>query len=140
MSDGPTSTTEAASVEAPRALRLDPHIHTLASDGISDVQAILQVALARGLDGIAITDHERIDAAVAAKAMAEGQGLPLEVIVGECSMSVAELFDLRESSVVKLDREAQAPVDVLLDGKRVARGTLVAVDDNFGVRITEIGS
>jgi len=83
MSDGPTSTTEAASVEAPRALRLDPHIHTLASDGISDVQAILQVALARGLDGIAITDHERIDAAVAAKAMAEGQGLPLEVIVGE---------------------------------------------------------
>ena len=53
-------------------------------------------------------------------------------------MKVGELFDLRESSVVKLDRDVNAPVDVLLEGKRVARGALVAVDESFGVRITEI--
>jgi predicted metal-dependent phosphoesterase TrpH len=64
-------------------LRFDPHIHSLASDGISDVEAILEAALARGLDAIAIADHERIDAAVAAKAIAEGRGLPIEVVVGE---------------------------------------------------------
>ncbi|MFV2064397.1 MAG: PHP domain-containing protein [Chloroflexota bacterium] len=64
-------------------MRLDPHIHTLASDGISDVEAVLDRALAIGLDVIAITDHERIDAAVAAKAIAESRGLPIEVIVGE---------------------------------------------------------
>jgi len=62
----------------------------------------------------------------------------LEVVVGECRMTVGELFGLRESSVVKLDRNVNAPVDVLLDGKRVARGVLVAVDESFGVRITEI--
>jgi predicted metal-dependent phosphoesterase TrpH len=66
-----------------RRLRIDPHIHTLASDGISDVESILEAAVAGGLDAIAITDHERIDAAIAARAMAEGRGLALEVIVGE---------------------------------------------------------
>ena len=49
-----------------RRLRVDLHIHTLASDGISDVETILAAAEARGLDAIAITDHERIDAAQAA--------------------------------------------------------------------------
>jgi flagellar motor switch protein FliN len=64
----------------------------------------------------------------------------LDVVVGECEMSVGELFDLRDQSVVKLDREVRAPVDVLLEGRRIARGTLVAVGNNFGVRITELGS
>lgn len=66
-----------------RSFHFDPHIHTLASDGISDVEAILKVALARGLDAIAITDHERIDAAIAARSIADDQGLPIEVVVGE---------------------------------------------------------
>jgi predicted metal-dependent phosphoesterase TrpH len=64
-------------------LRIDPHIHTLASDGVSDVEAVLASAMAGGLDAIAITDHERIDAAQAARAIAIGRGLPIEVIVGE---------------------------------------------------------
>ncbi len=67
---------------APR-LRMDPHIHTLASDGVSDVEAILEAALARGLDAIAITDHERVDAAIAARDIAAGRGLPIDVVVGE---------------------------------------------------------
>jgi predicted metal-dependent phosphoesterase TrpH len=70
-------------VSEDRRLRIDPHIHTLASDGISDVESILAAAVARGLDAIAITDHERIDAAQAARAIALGRGLPIEVIVGE---------------------------------------------------------
>jgi predicted metal-dependent phosphoesterase TrpH len=63
--------------------RADLHIHTRASDGVSDVRTILEHAVDAGLDVIAITDHERIDAAVAARAMADEAGLPLEVIVGE---------------------------------------------------------
>jgi predicted metal-dependent phosphoesterase TrpH len=74
---------QAPEIATPRRLRIDPHIHTLASDGISDVETILKFAMARGLDAISITDHERIDAAVAAKAIAEDRGLPIEVIVGE---------------------------------------------------------
>jgi predicted metal-dependent phosphoesterase TrpH len=70
--------------EAPRMGRADLHIHTSASDGTAPVTAILDHAVARGdLDLIAITDHERIDAAVAGRAMARDRGLALEVIVGE---------------------------------------------------------
>jgi predicted metal-dependent phosphoesterase TrpH len=64
--------------------RADLHIHTLASDGTSSVAEILDHAEHHaGLDVIAITDHERIDAALAARAMAEDRGLRVRVIVGE---------------------------------------------------------
>jgi predicted metal-dependent phosphoesterase TrpH len=64
--------------------RADLHIHSLASDGVSSVAEILDQAQNRaGLDVIAITDHERIDAAQAARAMAQARGMRLEVIVGE---------------------------------------------------------
>lgn len=69
-----------------------------------------------------------------------GVRVRLEAVVGECEINVGELFELRESSVVKLDRDVSAPVDLLLDGRVVARGTLVAVEDNFGIRITELSS
>jgi hypothetical protein len=64
-------------------LRIDPHVHTLASDGVDDVETMIQAAIASGLDAIAISDHERMDAAVAGQAMAEHRGWPIEVIVGE---------------------------------------------------------
>jgi predicted metal-dependent phosphoesterase TrpH len=64
-------------------LRIDPHVHTLASDGIHDVETMIQAAVAAGLDAIGISDHERMDAAVAGRAMAEYRGWPIEVIVGE---------------------------------------------------------
>src|SRR3954454_11938539 len=64
--------------------RADLHIHTLASDGVSSVAEILDFAQDEaGLDVIAITDHERVDAAHAARAMAQARGMRLEVIVGE---------------------------------------------------------
>jgi len=63
--------------------KADLHIHTLASDGVSSVAEILERAEAIGLDVIAITDHERIDAAQAAQAMAEARGMRVKVIVGE---------------------------------------------------------
>ena len=50
----------------------------------------------------------------------------------------AELLALREQDVVELARDAAQPVDILLDGHLIGRGALVAVGDNFGVRITEI--
>jgi hypothetical protein len=64
--------------------RADLHIHTLASDGTSGVVEILdRVEHDTDLDVIAITDHERIDAAVAARAIAIDRGSRVEVIVGE---------------------------------------------------------
>jgi predicted metal-dependent phosphoesterase TrpH len=64
--------------------RADLHIHTIASDGTADVVSIVERAAAHDdLDVIAITDHERIDAAVAGRAIAADRGLAVEVIVGE---------------------------------------------------------
>ena len=64
--------------------RADLHIHTLASDGTAGAVEILDhVARAGDLDVIAITDHERIDAALVARAMARDRGLPFEVVIGE---------------------------------------------------------
>ena len=62
----------------------------------------------------------------------------LSVSVGRCELTVKELFDLRESSVLALDNGTRDTVDVLLDGKVVARGTLVAAGDSFGVQVTEV--
>ena len=63
--------------------RADVHIHTLASDGTAGVVEILDhVEGSTDLDVIAITDHERIDAALVGRAMARDRGLRFEVIVG----------------------------------------------------------
>ncbi|MFC4161865.1 FliM/FliN family flagellar motor switch protein [Chitinimonas lacunae] len=62
----------------------------------------------------------------------------LTVQVGEVQTTVGDLMALRNDSVLKLDRLVDEPVDVLLDGAVIARGQLVAVGDDFGVRITEL--
>lgn len=67
-----------------RTGRADLHIHSLASDGIAGVEEILDHAeRVAGLDVIAIADHERVDAAIAARALAHRRNSPVEVIVGE---------------------------------------------------------
>jgi flagellar motor switch protein FliN/FliY len=61
----------------------------------------------------------------------------VDVRAGRLESTVAELLALREGEVLTLDRAVDQPLDVLLDGHVVARGTLVAVGDNFGLRLTE---
>lgn len=62
----------------------------------------------------------------------------LQVCVGEAELSVGELLSAKEHQVLVLDRTIEQPVDMLLEGKVVARGQLVAVDGCFAVRITEL--
>ena len=64
----------------------------------------------------------------------------VSVRVGGTEASVAELLELKEGSVLTLDRLVDEPLDVLVDGHVVARGVLVAVGEHFGVRITETPS
>ena len=73
-----------SNAEVIRLGRADLHIHTLASDGTSSTPEILDhVERQAFLDVIAIADHERIDAAVAARQMALDRGLRVQVVVGE---------------------------------------------------------
>jgi flagellar motor switch protein FliN/FliY len=58
--------------------------------------------------------------------------------LGRTRMTVKELLALTPGSVVELDRMAGSPVDVLVNGTLVARGEVVVIDEEFGVRISEI--
>lgn len=60
------------------------------------------------------------------------------VQVGRTSMALAELMTLGPGSLIELDREAHEPVDVLVNGRVVARGEVVTIDDRYGVRITSV--
>jgi len=64
--------------------RADLHVHTPASDGVSTVEEILAFVLGQTqLDVVGIADHERVDAALAAREIARARDLPFEVVVGE---------------------------------------------------------
>lgn len=66
--------------------------------------------------------------------------VPLEVSaeLGRTRMPVSEILQLNVGSVVELDRTAGSPVDVVVNGSLIARGEVVVIDDEYGVRITEI--
>ena len=58
--------------------------------------------------------------------------------LGRTRMSVRELLTLSPGAVVELDRAAGSPADLLVNGRLIARGEVVVIDENFGLRITEI--
>ena len=64
----------------------------------------------------------------------------LALEVGRARMSVRDLLQLAPGAIVELDRLAGEPLDVLVNGVRVARGEVVVVDDKFGIRLTDVVS
>lgn len=68
--------------------------------------------------------------------------VPMEVSVelGRTTLQVKEILNLGAGSIIELDRLAGEPVDLLINGRLVARGEVVVIDENFGVRVTTIVS
>jgi flagellar motor switch protein FliN/FliY len=64
--------------------------------------------------------------------------MPVTVELGRASITVRELLQLSTGSVVELNKQAGEPVDLYVRDVRFARGEVVVVDNNFGLRITEI--
>jgi flagellar motor switch protein FliN/FliY len=62
----------------------------------------------------------------------------LAVEIGRAEMTVGETLGLRPGSIVKLDRLAEEPLDLLVNGTRIARGEVVVIDEEFGLRLTEV--
>jgi predicted metal-dependent phosphoesterase TrpH len=101
----------------------DLHIHTLASDGTASVVDILDhVETQTDLDVIAITDHERIDAALAGRSMARDRGLRFEVVVGEEVTTLGGHL---------LALWIEAPIKPF----RSLRSTIAAIHDQGGIAI-----
>jgi flagellar motor switch protein FliN/FliY len=66
--------------------------------------------------------------------------VPLDVTLrfGQRQLALREVLELASGSVVELDRQVDEPVELILDGRVIARGEAVIVDGNYGVRVTEV--
>ena len=62
----------------------------------------------------------------------------LSVEIGRTRMTVGETLELHEGSVITLDRMAGEPVDLLVNGTLIGRGEVVVIDEQFGIRLTEV--
>lgn len=93
-------------------------------DGDGDAEE----GLAQGEGGEASVDLETI------------MDLPLEIVVelGRTKMLINDLLQIGQGSVIELNKAVGEPLDILVNGKLIARGEVVVVKERFGVRITEI--
>lgn len=66
--------------------------------------------------------------------------LDISVVLGRTRKSIKDILNLGTGSLIELDRLAEEPVEILVNGKQIAFGEVVVVDENFGVRITSIVS
>ncbi|MGL5972233.1 MAG: flagellar motor switch phosphatase FliY [Oscillospiraceae bacterium] len=64
--------------------------------------------------------------------------LSVTVEIGKTKRKVKEILDFTQGTIIELDKQAGAPIDVIVNGQLIAKGDVVVIDDNFGVRITEI--
>ncbi|MBU0687654.1 MAG: flagellar motor switch protein FliN [Candidatus Margulisbacteria bacterium] len=66
--------------------------------------------------------------------------IPVQVNVelGKAKMSLREVLDLSEGSIIELDRLAGEPLDLKVGGQLIAQGEVVAIDDYYGLRITNV--
>lgn len=62
----------------------------------------------------------------------------LTIELGGCQLPMREVLQLNVGSVVQLDKAADAPVELSINGKLIARGEVVVIEDRYGVKITEV--
>lgn len=62
----------------------------------------------------------------------------LTIELGSCQLPMKEVLQLNIGSVVQLDKPADAPVELSVNGKLIAHGEVVVIEDRFGVKITEV--
>lgn len=67
-----------------------------------------------------------------------GVSLDVSVEIGKAKRKIREIVEFGQGTVIELNKQAGAPVDIVVNGRLLARGDVVVIDDNFGVRITEI--
>ncbi len=72
-----------------------------------------------------------------AEALAEA-GITISVELGRTSKPIKDILSLGEGTIVELDKLAGEPVDIKANGVLIAKGEVVVIDENFGVRVTEI--
>lgn len=64
--------------------------------------------------------------------------LELSALLGTTELPLQQVLDLTKGSIIKLDDKTTEPIKVLANGTEVAKGEVVIIEDNFGIRITEV--
>ena len=64
--------------------------------------------------------------------------IPIEIVLGRTELTVEEMANVSPGSAIELDKLAGEPVDMVAAGEVVAKGEVVVVDENFGIRVTDI--
>ncbi len=99
---------------------------------------IVAVAAASAADEPAVAGSESRGTGIATPKVLADVEMGVTAELGRCHMTVRELLSLTPGAVIDLDRAAGAPVDVLVNGTLIARGEVVVIDEEFGIRISEI--
>ncbi|MEW6476515.1 MAG: flagellar motor switch protein FliN [Actinomycetota bacterium] len=140
-----------AGEEAHGLLLVDGDTHRATLSFVAPAAATAATTVAAG-----VADHEFTPLAAPAGSSAPagdasvrtGLSGPIELLhevemgvtveLGRTRMLVRDILDLSPGSVIELDRAAGAPIDVLVNGTLIARGEVVVIDEEFGIRITEV--
>lgn len=88
-----------------------------------------KVKISTGADTIA----ERADSLIS------NVKIEIEALLGNATMTVAQLNTLKEGDEIRLDQQINEPVAIIVNGKTLARGEIVTVNDCFAVRLTQVG-
>ncbi|MBP1655872.1 MAG: Flagellar motor switch protein FliN [Bacteroidetes bacterium] len=64
--------------------------------------------------------------------------LPVAIELGRTQMLIRDILDLQRGSVVEFEKLASEPVDILINGKKMAEGEVVVIEKHFGIRITSL--
>jgi flagellar motor switch protein FliN/FliY len=110
--------------------------------------ATLALLCAAAVAQTAEVELPSVEAPQARRATRAADGHPLEMLrevelgvtveLGRTRMLLKDILDLVPGSVIELDRAAGSPVDILVNGTLIARGEVVVIDEEYGVRITEV--
>jgi len=121
--------------------RCDPHTHTTYSDGLGTPRAVVETAIARELDVIAVTDHDSVAGALAARGLVREEGYPLGVIVGSevTTARGVHLLALFVEERLPMFEPSARPVARIADmgGVALAPHPLSALTPSMGRRMIE---
>ena len=90
----------------------------------TDDSTSLDQQAAKRTDPIELVDHGEVQC---------------EAVLGNGKVTIGQLSDLTKGDVIQLDRSPADPVDIRVNGKTIARGEIVTLQDRFAVRLTQIG-
>jgi len=112
----------------------DAHLFALESDGVAQAWFALRMR-AEPSGTAAVSSPDSLRASLHVLYDVE---MTLTVELGRTRLPVRQVLELIPGAVLELDRAAGAPADVMVNGRLIARGEVVVVDEDYGVRITEI--